>query len=143
MLAKPSLVLRIGIGKSIGLVVGLIAFFLAPVFGESDLLFRIGVVLWITTMGVYIGLFGVMTEYPIIHLPLPWWFRGPLIGSFMMLVLWLVAHERMDALIINVMGEGSPINSGVWTVIDGGFLGLLMAWLTTKFGGEGRATVGH
>lgn len=143
MLAKPSLILRITIGKSIGFIVGLMFFFLAPIYGESDVLFRMGVVLWFTTMGAFVGLFGVMTEYPIIHLPLPWWFRGPLIGSFMMLVLWLVAHERMDAMVVNIMGEGAFISSGLWTVADGGFLGLIMAWFATKFGGEGRATVGY
>jgi hypothetical protein len=143
MTRSPSLFSRALVAKSIGFVLGLFAFFLLPVFGESDLAFRFGVLFWLTTMGGVIALMGVMTEDPTFHIPLPWWVRGPMVGSFMVLILWLVAHERMDAITANIVGPSSFFASGAWAVVDGLFLGLIMGGLATWFGGEGKAIVGH
>lgn len=140
---KPSLILRTAIGKLIGFVAGLVAYFMLPIWGEPDLLFRIGIVLYLTTIGGVIGLMGVMTFHPVLRFAMPWWFRGPFTGAFMMALLWLLAHERMDAIMVTIFGEGSFFAHGAWAIIDGVILGLIIGWTASRFGGEGKETVGQ
>ncbi len=143
MFEKPSLMLRIAVGKSVGFIFGLIAFFALPMMGEPDLMFRLGLALWLIITGAMIGLMGVVTYHPLLHIPLPWWVRGPLIGMSTMLTLWLVAHERIDAIVINMFGPDTILSSGAWIIADGLVIGLVMAWLATLLAGEGRETAGR
>ncbi len=143
MFEKPSLMLRIAVGKSVGFVFGLIAFFALPMMGEPDLMFRLGIALWLIITGAMIGLMGVVTYHPLLRIPLPWWVRGPLIGMSTMLTLWLVAHERIDAIVINMFGPDTILSSGAWIIADGLVIGLVMAWLATLLAGEGRETAGR
>ncbi|UJQ94458.1 hypothetical protein [Mariluticola halotolerans] len=143
MFEKPSLMLRIAVGKSVGFIFGLIAFFALPMMGEPDLMFRLGIALWLIITGAMIGLMGVVTYHPLLHMPLPWWVRGPLIGMSTMLTLWLVAHERIDAIVINMFGPDTILSSGAWIIADGLVIGLVMAWLATLLAGEGRETAGR
>ena len=74
MFDKPSLMTRIVIGKGIGFVIGLVGFLALPWFlPEADWMLRWGVLLWYTTVGAVIGVMGVITWHPILHLPVPWW----------------------------------------------------------------------
>jgi len=142
MFDKPSLVTRIGIGKSIGLIVGLIGFFLLPYFSpESDPLLRWGVLFWYITVGAVIGVFGVFTWHPVLKLPMPWWFRAPLIGGWMNFVLTFFAYDAFQSMIISVFGPDFPLGSPFWFVLEGAMVGLVMGYFATRFGGEGRETV--
>lgn len=144
MLTKPSLLLRAAIGKTIGLIFGFIAFFILPqIVPELSLLFRWGLVFYLTMMGGFIGIMGVMTYHPVLHMPMPWWVRGPLIGGFMMLVLWMLAQTEFDAVATAIFGEGSLFSSGAWSIVDGMVIGAIMSFLATRFGGEGKETVGR
>ena len=143
MFEKPSLMLRISIGKALGVAFGAAAFFLLPLYGETDLVFRIGILFWLATTGAFVGIFGVMTHYPVLNMPMPWWLRGPMVGGFLMLNLWLVARERLDAIAVNMMGTDSVFSSGAWVIADGLVIGLIMAAFITFFGGEGKETVGR
>lgn len=143
LMGHPSLVARIATGKLIGLVIGAVAFFLLPAWGAEDLFFRFGMWAWIITTGAVIGMFGVMTEVPVFNWPMKWWVRGPVVGSWMMLVLWLVAREPMNAIAASFFGEGSIFASGAWSIVDGIVLGLLIAGIATWFGGEGKAAAGQ
>jgi hypothetical protein len=88
MFEKPSLMTRIAVGKGVGFAVGLAGFLLLPLFApEAGWLIRWGVLLWYTTLGAIIGVFGVFTWHPILKLPMPWWFRAPLLGAWMNFVL--------------------------------------------------------
>ena len=59
---NPSLITRIAIGKAIGFIFGLIGFIFLPFFlPEADSLLRWGILLWYTTLGAIIGMFGVFT----------------------------------------------------------------------------------
>ena len=40
-------------------------------------------------------------------------------------------------------GEGSALSSPWWFVAEGAIIGLLIGFLATKFGGEGKETVGR
>ena len=59
MLEKPSLMTRIVVGKSIGFLVGLSGFIFLPyLLPEAGWLIRWGLLLWYTTFGATIGVFG-------------------------------------------------------------------------------------
>ncbi|MCF4099042.1 hypothetical protein [Maritalea mediterranea] len=142
MLEKPSLIRRAAIGKIIGLAFGLIAFFALPLFvPDLSMTFRLGVALYLIMMGCFIGIMGVLTYHPVLHMPMPWWVRGPLIGGFMMLILWMLAQTEFDAVAVAIFGEGAIFSSGAWSIVDGIIIGALMSFLATRFGGEGKETV--
>ena len=142
MFAKPSLITRIAIGKLIGFIVGLIGFFSMPILlPEASELLRWGILLWYTTLGAIVGVFGVLTWHPVLQLPLPWWFRAPLLGSWMNFVLTFFAYDDMQAMMISLFGEGGALSSPFWFVLEGALIGLLIGFFATRFGGEGSETV--
>ena len=142
MFPNPSLMTRIGIGKAVGLFFGLVAFFMAPsVLGETDLMTRLGVVFWYTTVGAFIGVFGVFTWHPILKLPMLWWFRSAWIGAWMNFVLTLFLYDRMQVWIAHLAGEDGIISSPFWFVAEGALIGLIIGFVATRFGGEGKETV--
>ncbi|MEQ8193341.1 MAG: hypothetical protein RIB59_02515 [Rhodospirillales bacterium] len=142
MYTNPSLTTRIAIGKGVGFLVGLIGFialpFLAP---EVGWLVRWGILLWYTTLGAIIGVFGVFTWHPILRLPMPWWFRAPFLGAWMNFVLTFFAYDTIARVMTAVFGAGGYLQSPFWFVIEGALVGLLIGYFATRFGGEGRATV--
>lgn len=142
MMTKPSLITRIGIGKLIGLIFGLMGFFLLPYFSpESDPLLRWGVLFWYITVGAIIGVFGVFTWHPVLHLPLPWWFRAPLIGGWMNFVLTFFAYDAFQSIIVSIFGSDFYATSPFWFVLEGAVIGLIIGFFATLFGGEGKETV--
>lgn len=147
MFKNPSLVTRIGIGKAVGLVIGLVGFFTLPYFWpEAGLMLRWGVLLWYTTMGAIIGVFGVFTQHPVLHLPMPWWFRAPVMGAWLNFVLVFFAYGQMQTLLTVMFGAGGVLTSPFWFVLEGAVVGLIIGFLATRFGGEGKAlleTSGH
>ena len=144
MFSKPSLITRIAIGKTVGFIIGLSAFFMLPsLLGENDLMIRWGFVFWYTTMGAFIGVFGVFTWHPILKLPMPWWFRSVWIGAWMNFVLTLFIYDLMQGYMTSFFGADGIISSPFWFVSEGALVGLLMGFLATRFGGEGKETVGR
>ncbi len=144
MFSNPSLITRIAIGKTVGFAFGLMGFFFLPyLFGATDLMIRWGFVFWYTTVGAFIGVFGVFTWHPILKLPMPWWFRSVWIGAWMNFVLTLFIFDRMQAYMIAIFGEDGALSSPFWFVSEGALVGLLIGYLATKFGGEGKETVGR
>lgn len=140
--SKPSLITRIAIGKFIGLVFGLIGFiFLTYFLPDAGWLLRWGVLLWYTTVGAIIGVFGVFTYHPILKLPMPWWFRAPLIGAWMNFVLTFFAYDVMQSMMIALLGENGWLTSPFWFILEGALIGLLIGFLATRYGGEGKETV--
>ena len=70
MFGNPSLMTRIAIGKALGFVVGGIAFLFLPHFWpDAGLLLRWGILLWYTTLGAIIGVFGLVNRRLNRHLP--------------------------------------------------------------------------
>lgn len=142
MFDKPSLITRIAIGKGIGLLFGLLGFILMPYFlPDVDSMFRWGVLFWYVTVGAMIGVFGVFTYHPILKMPMPWWFRAPLIGAWMNFVLVLFAYDDLRAIMVSVFGETGIITSPFWFSAEGAIIGLIIGNLATRFGGEGKETV--
>ena len=95
MFESPSLMYRIAIGKTIGLIVGAGGFIFLTYFSpELDWMLRWGVLFWYITLGAIIGVYGVFTRHPVLQLPMPWWFRAPVIGAWMNFVLVLFAYDK-------------------------------------------------
>lgn len=142
-LTKPSLTLRIGLGKLFGLAIGLAGFLLLPLFApDTSVMFRLGILFWYTTLGAIIGIFGVYSEHPILGLPTPWWIRATAIGAWMNLVLTMLAYDKLNSIMsglanIGISAELSPF----WFVAEGAVVGFILGWLITKLAGEGPKTL--
>ncbi len=144
MFEKPSLVARIAIGKGIGFRVGLLGFLLLPFFlPEAGWLIRWGILLWYTTLGAVIGVFGVVTYHPVLKLPMPWWFGAPLVGAWMNFVLTFFAYDTMKDMLVAMFGAEGVLTSPFWFTLEGAVVGLLIGYFATRFGGEGAETVGR
>ncbi len=144
MLEKPSLVTRIAVGKGVGFAVGLAGFLLLPVLvPEAGWLIRWGVLLWYTTLGAIIGMFGVFTTHPVLKLPMPWWVRAPFLGAWMNFVLTFFAYDTMKDLLVAMFGANGVLISPFWFTLEGALVGLLIGYAATRFGGEGEETVGR
>ena len=142
MFEKPSLTARIAIGKGIGFLIGLAGFaFLPFFFPEASWLIRWGVLLWYTTVGAIIGVFGVYTWHPILGLPMPWWFRAPVLGAWMNFVLTFFAYDSMQAMMVSMFGEQGVMRSPFWFTAEGAIVGFIIGYFATRFGGEGKEAV--
>ncbi|MCP3999478.1 MAG: hypothetical protein GY727_01025 [Gammaproteobacteria bacterium] len=142
MFNRNSLFTRIAIGKGVGFIIGLTGFVTMPLFlPDAEWLLRWGILFWYTTMGAIIGVFGVVTWHPILRLPMPWWFRAPLIGGWMNFVLTLFIYDNMQRMMIEMMGENGIISSPFWSIAEGIIVGLIIGYAATRFGGEGRDIV--
>lgn len=142
MFNNPSMFMRIAYGKTIGFVlagVGILAF--SDWFGDISTAVKWGFVFYYTIIGAFVGLMGIMTYNPVLKHPMPWWFRGPLIGAWMNFVLMLFIYDDLSALQIQMFGATSIFSSAWWFVVEGAILGLFMDFICTKFAGEGMKTV--
>ena len=115
--------------------------FLPYFLPDADMLLRWGISLWYTTLGAIIGVFGVITYHPVLRLPMPWWFRAPLIGAWMNFVLTFFAYASMQAMMVTMFGEDGVLSSPFWFNVEGAIIGLTIGYLATHFGGEGKETL--
>ena len=142
MFGNPSLMTRIAVGKLVGFAFGLIGFVLLPyMVPDAPMMFRIAIMLWYTTVGAFIGVFGVFTYHPILHLPMPWWFRSCWVGAWMNFVLVLFIYDTIAVMMVTYFGENGFIQSPYWLVLEGALIGLVIGFLATKYGGEGKETL--
>jgi len=143
LLKKPSLTTRIGVGKLAGFFVGLSAFVFMPLFlPDVSQMTLWAFLLWYTTMGAVIGVYGVFDFHPVLEMPFPWWIRAPLLGAWFNFVLLLFIYDQLSAYLASLpLSLGAFFSLPLWFIIEGGFVGLLIGWLCTWTGGEGAATV--
>ncbi|MCE2510201.1 MAG: hypothetical protein J4G10_04405 [Alphaproteobacteria bacterium] len=144
MFGNPSLVTRIAIGKGIGFLFGLAGLLFFPYFvPEVGWLPRIGILFWYTTLGAIVGVFGVFTYHPVLKLPLPWWVRSPLLGAWMNFVLTFFAYDSFKSYMMAIFGPDGVLQSPFWFTAEGAFVGLVIGYFATRFGGEGAETAGR
>ena len=144
MFGKPSLVTRIVVGKGVGLVVGLAGLIFLPFFApDAGWLLRWGILLWYTTLGAIIGMFGVFTYHPMLKLPMPWWVAAPFLGAWMNFVLTLFVYDIMQEIMTATFGPDGLLASPFWFALEGAIFGFVVGYLATRFGGEGPETVGR
>lgn len=103
---------------------------------------RWGVLLWYTAVGAMIGVFGVFTYHPVLKMPWPWWLRAPLLGAVMNFILVLFAFDDIQSMMTSLFGESGILSSPFWLAAEGAIIGLVIDYLATRFGGEGKETVG-
>jgi hypothetical protein len=129
---------RIGTAKILGLIIGLIGFFMIPALwpGESMLL-RVGILLWYTTFGVFIGILGMFNHHPLLKFRLPFWFRGIVFGAWLNLVLAFLMYDKLSLLFQQLEGAFGGIQCPFWIVLEGAVMGLIIDAVTTKYAGEG------
>ena len=144
MFGNPSLVTRIAVGKTVGLAFGLIGFLMMPyILPDADPMMRWGFLLWYTTLGAIIAIFGVFTWHPVLQLPMPWWVRAPLLGAWMNFVLTLLIHDQLRQFSLALFGPNSLLTSPFWFVAEGAIVGLVIGYACTRVGGEGPETAGR
>lgn len=142
MFSNPSLMTRIAVGKAAGFAVGLVGLLTLPYFWpDADWLLRWGVLLWYTTLGAIIGMFGVYRKHPVLKLPMPWWCRATMLGAWMNFVLVFFVYEKFHAMLISMFAAESWLTSPFWFVLEGALVGLIIGYLATRFGGEGPETL--
>ena len=140
MTAQKALIYRVGAGKALGLIVGLVGFFALPLFVENpSLMLRVGILLWYPTLGAIIGMFGIFAYHPVLEFPLPWWLRGAICGAWMNFVLTLFAYQQICMVTMAVFGEYSAYLSPYLMVMEGAVIGMIMDYLLTRWFGEGWA----
>jgi hypothetical protein len=142
MFANPSLTTRIAIGKGLGALFGIAGFIYLTIYpvGDDGLL-RWGILLWYTTLGAIVGMFGVYNWHPILKLPMPWWFRAPLVGAWLNFVLVFFAYDSLAAVLTTLFGADGAFTSPFWFTAEGAIVGLIIGFVATRFGGEGPETV--
>lgn len=129
---------RIGSAKMAGLVVGLIAFFMIPVlWPEGGIWLRVGVLLWYTTVGAVIGVFGLISHHPMFGFRMTWWFRGLFVGVWFNLVLAFLMHDKLEILMQQFEGTLGGFTSPFWIVPEGAVIGLIIDAVATRIAGEG------
>lgn len=143
MFERQSLVTRIAVGKLVGFGFGLAGFIALPFFlEEAGWLLRWGILLWYTTLGAIIGVFGVYTRHPVLKLPLPWWVRAPFVGAWMNFVLTFFAYDTMAKFLTSMFGPNGFIASPFWFTAEGALVGLVIGGVATRFGGQGPEIAG-
>jgi cytochrome P450 len=142
MLGNPSSTTRVAIGKGIGLLIGPAGFILLPSFlPEAGWLARWGILLWYTTVGAIIGVFGVYAWHSILESPMPWRLRAPLLGAWIDFVLTSFASDPLQATVIARFGGQGLATSAFGFTADGAVVGLVIGDFATRFGGEGEEAV--
>ena len=137
---KQPFMKRIAIAKTVGFIIGIIAFFLIPlIMPDASLMFRWGMLFWITTIGGILGVMGVMNYHPVLKMQMSACFRGALIGGFLQFVLVLLAYNDLSALMdtATIFTGASPF----WLIVDGIIIGIIIDKIATKKAGEGPMLV--
>lgn len=141
-ISSNSMMMRIGLGKSIGFLFGLAtAVSVSWNWSDAPSSFLWGLVLWYPTLGAFIGIFGVYDNHPVLQLPLPWWIRGPLIGAWGNLVASLLAYDQLLGFAHSFFGKGHLFSNPLWFAVDGLIFGMFVGYMATRYGGEGPATL--
>jgi hypothetical protein len=58
-------------------------------------------------------------------------------------VLTFFAYDTMKDMMVAMFGVDGFMASPFWFVLEGAIVGLLIGYLATRFGGEGKETVGR
>ena len=106
---------------------------------ETTTMFKIGIILWYSLVGAFIGLMGVMNYNPVLKIKMNAWFRGILVGGFMNLVLVLIAYDVFVDLMANATAFTGM--SPFWFVLEGAIVGVIIDLIATKHSGEGPGIV--
>jgi len=138
MATDVSVLRRVGMAKAVGFAFGLIGFLMVPnLWPDEASWLRWGLLFWYTTFGAVIGMFGMMDVHPLLKFRMPFWFRGIVGGAWLNFVLALLMYDKLSALMTTLPPPLDGLECPFWIVAEGAFVGLLVDWIATRFGGEG------
>jgi len=63
-------------------------------------------------------------------------------GGWMNFVLTFFAYDTMKAMLVHMFGADGLMSSPFWFTAEGAIIGLIIGYFATRFGGEGKETVG-
>ena len=69
--------------------------------------------------------------------------RAPFLGAWMNFVLTFFTYDTMAAMMDTMFGADGLLQSPFWFTADGAVAGLVIGFFATRFGGEGKETVGN
>lgn len=136
---NPSIVVRIIIGGIIGLILGIMTVDSISSFSpdiSSNL--KVCSILVYFTFGGIIGIIGISTKHPLLNFRLSWWIRSFLIGSVMHLILMFLAYDEISKFILTAFNNDIISISSFWFVPQGGFIGIIIGYLSTIIEGEDK-----
>ena len=129
---------RIVIGKTIGLLLGIVVILFLPSFNIPMMsMFGLGTLAMFVLMGVMTGFMGIFDRHPALDFTMPWWLRGGIVGFFFMLMYVLFTYETLELVMQSSLVSWMGLTSPFWALADGIFFGALMGFIETKFAGEG------
>ena len=130
----PAIAKRIAISKGVGFLFGPAGLISLPYFWpDADWMIRWGILLWYTTLGVIVGIFGVSTRHQILKMDLRWWVLAPFLGAWMNFVLTLFAYDKLAAIMASTFGVDGFPSSPFWFAAEGAVVGLIIAFFTIWF----------
>ncbi len=120
--------------KAVGFLVGIVLFFAIPHFVENFSDFkRWGILFWYPTVAGIVGASAAFDKEPMFGRLLSWWFRGPMLGAWMHLLLVLFATDAIGDCAITIHLSAGRLSSPFWFVLDGLFAGLIFALIVDRF----------
>jgi len=139
MIKLHSITGRIIIGKSIGFIVGIAVMLFLPMFNMPILsMFGFGTLLMFVFMGALTGFIGIIDRHPLLQFKMPWWVGGPLVGGAFILMFVLLTYDTLAPLMQSSLISWTGLKSPFFAILDGMFIGGLMAFVETKLAGEGK-----
>jgi hypothetical protein len=118
---------RSAVAKSLGLAIGLLAFFAIPsVLPGATLPFRLGIAALFLTLGGIVGLVGFIERIPLFGWKLSPLARGAAMGVWMGLLAALLAWDTLTALLAGLWGLPDWLTSPLWIMVDCGIAGALI-----------------
>jgi hypothetical protein len=129
---------RMFIGVLIGFAYGTLVLLLAPLFNFSAVSpLGLGTLMLFTMMGFTIGLVGIFDYHPVFGFKMRWWIRGIVGGCIFGLMYVFIGYESIDTIMHSSLMMQFGLHSPFWALTDYVLAGLIMAFLETKFAGEG------
>lgn len=129
---------RVAVAEMAGLLIGILAFALLPAFlPDIDDRRLWGILLWYPTLGAAVALVD-MVEDDALPVPVPWWLRAAVVGAWLNFIATLLVYDMMAAFMAAAFGAAGEHLSPYWFVAEGAAAAVLIGYLVTRFGGDGR-----
>lgn len=138
MFAKESVAGRVIIGKTIGLIFGLLFILFLPTVGFELLdMMGLGALLLFVLMGAMIAFVGQFDRHPVFDFKMKWWLVGAGVGALFMLLFVLLTYSELEMIMSSTLVSWTGLTSPFWALIDGAVIGLIMSYVETKIAGKG------
>ena len=111
-------------------------FFTIPlVWPSAELMLRWGGLLWYPLVRAVIGLVGIYRRHPVLHLPMPWWVRAPLVGAWMNFGLAPFCFPVLVALYQDLWPSLPAWAAPLLLALEGAVVGAMIGAIATRTGG--------